>query len=58
VISLPIEGLPDIRLGWLHIKGTRVSTVAQEFISYLDQAIVESIAYTEKLTNEALNRQP
>ena len=58
VISLPIEGLPDIRLGSLHIKGTRVSTVAQEFISYLDQAIVESIAYTEKLTNEALNRQP
>lgn len=54
VISLTVDGLPDIRLGWLHIKGTRISPIAQEFISYLDESIGESIRYTEELTRKAI----
>ena len=54
VISLPISGLPEIRLGWIHIKGTRISPVGQEFISYLKASIDESVAFTYRLTSDAL----
>ena len=54
VISLPIEGMPDIHLGWLHIRGTRMDPVAQEFISLLDDSVLEAMEYTDQITREAL----
>lgn len=54
VVSLPIEDLPDIRLGWLRIKGTQPSPIAEEFLGHLKRAIAESIEYTDRLTAEAL----
>jgi DNA-binding transcriptional LysR family regulator len=56
VISLPIAGLPEIHLGWLHIRGSRVDPVAQEFISLLDASVLDAVEYTERITKEALDK--
>ena len=53
VVSLPIEGAPEIRLGWLQSKGSRLSPLAAEFLDALKASIRESVAYTEGLTQEA-----
>lgn len=54
VVTLPLQGKADIRLGWIHIKGSKPSPQAAEFVSLLAQSVAESIRYTESLQKSLL----
>lgn len=53
VVSIPLEGQPDIKLGYLLPSGSKLTPLAQEFVNFLKEAIQDSIDYTASL-NEKL----
>ena len=52
VVSIPLEGQPDIKLGYLLPYGTKPSPLAAEFTEILKDVIQESIKYTASLNSE------
>lgn len=48
VVSLPIQNMPLIRLGWIHLDAIKPSPLSLRFVEYLDQAIKDSIDYTKQ----------
>lgn len=49
MISIPLEGEDNMRLGWIKAKGYRLSRQALEFITLLQQSIEDALAYTEQM---------
>ena len=49
IVSVPMEGTPPVRLGWIAPKNSRLSVIAESFIRELQSAIEASIHYTESL---------
>ena len=48
IISIPIEGLPAIRLGWIHLDSVKPAALTLQFVEHLQKAIQDSIKYTDE----------
>ena len=49
IVSLPLEGKPPVRVGYIAPKNSRLSVHAENFVRELERAIADSIRYTESL---------
>ncbi|MBO5496407.1 MAG: LysR family transcriptional regulator [Oscillospiraceae bacterium] len=49
IVSLPLEGKPPVRVGYVAPKNSRLSVHAENFVHELEIAIADSIRYTESL---------
>ena len=49
VVTIPLSGKTCIRLGWIVPKNSKLSPLAEQFVSYLEQSVAESIRFTENL---------
>ncbi len=49
IVSIPMEGTPPVRLGWIAPKNSRLSGPAEAFVRELQAAVDASIRYTESL---------
>ena len=49
ILSLPLAEKEPIRLGWIYPENTAPTPLAQQFVTFLGQALADSIAYTRSL---------
>lgn len=56
MISIPVEGSDDMRLGWIKPKNKRLSPEAQEFVTLLEQSITDAIRYTIHVRETVMGR--
>ena len=49
VVTVPLSGKTCIRLGWIVPKNSKLSPLAEQFVSYLEQSVAESIRFTDSL---------
>ncbi len=57
MISIPLEGNDCMRLGWIHLKNSKLSPEALDFVELLKQSIAESIVYTERVRNQFIKEE-
>ncbi len=55
MVSVPVEGDDDMRIGWVKLKNKALGEELGAFIQYLEQYLEESVSFTAK-TQLALNR--
>lgn len=49
VVTIPLAGKTCIRLGWIRPHNSKLSAQAVQFVSFLNQSVTESIAFTERV---------
>ncbi|BAL00564.1 putative LysR family transcriptional regulator [Oscillibacter valericigenes Sjm18-20] len=56
VISIPLEGRGNVRLGWLRAKNTKATPQAEKFLRLLAEATAEAAAFTRTLQERRVVR--
>ncbi len=49
VVTVPLDGKSDIRLGWIYPRSGKLTPQEERFLSLLKHAVEDSIAYTQAL---------
>ena len=57
VISIPLEGRGNVRLGWLRAKNTKSTPQAEQFLRLLAEATADAAAYTRTLQERRVVRR-
>lgn len=52
ILTVPLTGLPDIKLGYILPTSTRLNALGEEFVGLLSEAIQSSIAYTASINKK------
>lgn len=57
VISIPLEGRGNVRLGWIRAKATKATPLAERFLHMLAEATADAAAYTRTLQERRVVRR-
>ena len=57
VISIPLEGRGNVRLGWLRAKNTKSTPQAEQFLRLLAESTADAAAYTRTLQERRVVRR-
>ncbi|MPM63165.1 hypothetical protein SDC9_110045 [bioreactor metagenome] len=57
VISIPLEGRGNVRLGWVRSKNTKSTPQAEQFLRLLAEATADAAAYTRTLQERRVVRR-